>query len=93
MSYDIKLRLVCFSLKQFSSLRLASCQASVTFKSERIKHVCRAMFCRTRVQIKTCVKMSVCSLKTSLTKWKPDYDSAASEYGKAGNSQTSEYTN
>lgn len=25
------------------------------------------------------------SLKTSLTKWKPDFDSAASEYAKAGN--------
>lgn len=25
-----------------------------------------------------------CSLKTSLTKWKPDFDSAASEYAKAG---------
>lgn len=24
------------------------------------------------------------SLKTGLLKWKPDYDSAASEYGKAG---------
>lgn len=40
-----------------------------------------------------------CSLKTSLTKWKPDFDSAASEYAKAGNdwgcggrSSTSGYT-
>lgn len=31
-----------------------------------------------------CSSSSFCSLKTSLTKWKPDFDSAASEYAKAG---------
>ena len=31
-----------------------------------------------------CYNFSHGSLKTNLTKWKPDYDSAASEYAKAG---------
>lgn len=31
-----------------------------------------------------CLTSHLCSLKTSLTKWKPDFDSAASEYAKAG---------
>ena len=33
-------------------------------------------------------KSSICSLKTSLTKWKPDFDSAASEYAKAGTARS-----
>lgn len=32
--------------------------------------------------------LNLCSLKTSFTKWKPDFDSAASEYSKAGTFET-----
>jgi hypothetical protein len=33
-------------------------------------------------------KKIISSLKTSLLKWKPDYDSAGDEYNKAGKKQT-----